>query len=368
MSAVQATSAMSAVARLMVGFEKAAGLYVRARADYDEAKERENLKRALEAAVVIEFTTIPLYLTALWSIRDQDHEFAVSLRYIVQEEMLHMSLACNLLSAIGGTPGINTAVPTYPDAFPLDVHPELHPPLSKFSPEALVTFMEIERSVHTTAQVPLGPEVKTARGRSTKSDVTIGELYGAILDSFRRLHPALSVTHQMSGPLAWMVVKNMTDVEDAIGIIRHQGEGYSGTVGETRGGPPAHYFRFKEMSQQKKLVQKADGTVAYGQPIAFDFDKGVRPMAVVPTGGYVDTRLPSDEVRQLLRRFNLRFSSVLDHLQKAWTCPGGQSELIRAIDTMFELEAYATQLMDHGLANSRQTYGPDFRYIPSAER
>jgi hypothetical protein len=251
------------------------------------------------------------------------------------------------------------------------VHPELHRRLllSRFSSKALDTFMEVERSVHTRGYVPSGAGVRPARGHSTKPDVTIGELYAGILESFRRLNPTLSVTHQMSGPLAWMAVKNMTDVEDAIGIIQHQGEGYSGTAAERRGGGlPAHYFRFKEMSLQKKLVQKADGTVTFRQAIVFDFDKGVRPMADVPAGGYVDTRRLDDKVRHLLRCFNLRYSRVLDHLQNAWTCPGGQAELIQAIETMFELEAYATQLMDHKRPKSHRTYAPDFRYIPPGER
>lgn len=41
---------------------------------------RDDLKEALRGAVQIEFATIPLYLTALWSIIDQAHPVAKSIR------------------------------------------------------------------------------------------------------------------------------------------------------------------------------------------------------------------------------------------------------------------------------------------------
>jgi len=39
--------------------------------------------------------------------------------------MFHLGLACNILSAIGGTPQILAAVPTYPGPLPGDVRPQL---------------------------------------------------------------------------------------------------------------------------------------------------------------------------------------------------------------------------------------------------
>ena len=80
----------------------------------------EWLELALQSAVSVEFSTIPPYLSALWSIKDQMHPVAASIRNVVQEEMLHMSLACNMLTAIGCVPRINDPkmVPSYPGRFP----------------------------------------------------------------------------------------------------------------------------------------------------------------------------------------------------------------------------------------------------------
>jgi hypothetical protein len=57
----------------------------------------------LQGAVSLEFSTLPPYLSALWSVKDDLSPVAKSIREIAQEEMLHMALACNMLSAIGGS-------------------------------------------------------------------------------------------------------------------------------------------------------------------------------------------------------------------------------------------------------------------------
>ena len=83
------------------------------------------LKQMLLASISIEFATIPPYLCALWSIKDELHPMAVSLREIVQEEMLHMAFACNMLAAIGEEVPIRRLAPRYPSELPGGVHPGL---------------------------------------------------------------------------------------------------------------------------------------------------------------------------------------------------------------------------------------------------
>jgi len=62
---------------------------------------REYLQNALE----IEFATIPLYLTALYSIRDGCNTWASRLiRGVVMQEMLHLTQSANLLISVGGRP------------------------------------------------------------------------------------------------------------------------------------------------------------------------------------------------------------------------------------------------------------------------
>ena len=61
----------------------------------------------LFAAMRLEHATIPPYLMALYSIKPGTNSDATHiLRVVVVEEMLHLTLAANLLNAIGGTPDL----------------------------------------------------------------------------------------------------------------------------------------------------------------------------------------------------------------------------------------------------------------------
>src|SRR5436190_20980790 len=75
-----------------------------------------DLQAALQTAMQLEFSTIPPYLCAQWSINSDPSDVANMIQGIVVQEMFHFALAGNMLSAIGGTPDIaNSAfVPSYP--------------------------------------------------------------------------------------------------------------------------------------------------------------------------------------------------------------------------------------------------------------
>src|SRR3954464_7081936 len=81
------------------------------------------LEESLQSAVKLEFATIPLYLAALWSIKDppkppQQGSWSQStcygayavLRGIAVEEMLHFALVCNMLTTIERVPDVAGAV------------------------------------------------------------------------------------------------------------------------------------------------------------------------------------------------------------------------------------------------------------------
>jgi Ferritin-like len=81
----------------------------------------EDLKTHLKWAMKIELTTIPPYLFALYSLEEAPDYFADGIRTVVVEEMLHVSLAANLLLSVGGTPRLLDphVVPTYPTVVPM---------------------------------------------------------------------------------------------------------------------------------------------------------------------------------------------------------------------------------------------------------
>lgn len=72
------------------------------------------LQEALQIAVAVEFSTIPPYLCAWWSINDRKSEVAQLIRRVVLDEMFHLGVVCNLLVAVGGRPDIHAAAPSTP--------------------------------------------------------------------------------------------------------------------------------------------------------------------------------------------------------------------------------------------------------------
>lgn len=327
----------------------------------DKAGKREAIIAALNGAVLLEFATIPPYLTALWTIKDERHPLANSLRNILQEEMLHLALVCNMLVSIGGEPQISSAAPTYPGKLPLDVHPELIVPLGRFSQRMLKVFMEIERP----KEIP-PDEADGDKDGEDHPEFTIGQLYGEILASFRQLDPEFSQDRQVTGPLAWIPILSLEDVEKAIEIIERQGEGSTGQPEERRG-YLAHYWRFAEMHRLQRMEKGADGKWSFGAAIPFDFDADVWPVGDVPAGGYQLDGTSEPEAHHLLHQFNIHYSKLLDYLQATWSGPAGQAMILMALEEMFELEKFAKPLMRLRRPDG-ENYSPDFRYLLPNER
>ena len=110
----------------------------------------EELKRHLHAAMQLEHATIPPYLTALYSILPGTNGEAYRvIRAVVVEEMLHLTLAANIMNAVGGQADLTTAdfVPEYPAYLP-DGETDFQVDLQRFSRAAIETFLKIERPAH----------------------------------------------------------------------------------------------------------------------------------------------------------------------------------------------------------------------------
>jgi rubrerythrin len=316
------------------------------------------LERALQSAVSVEFSTIPPYLAALWSIKDQMHPVAASIRNVVQEEMLHMALACNMLTAIGCVPRINDPmmVPSYPGPIPGQVHPELTVSLSGLSDASLDIFIAIEAPSQGEVTASIG------QGNSYK---TIGAFYRAILGAFRTLKPALRTERQVTGPLAYTVMADIAAVEAAISLILDQGEGSEALPEVEHTRELAHYYRFLEIRHGRRC----SGVDAKRQPVfegAALERPAVWPMAVVPKGGYTQDAVPAD-VWTMIDGIDQTFTLLLDRLQVVWE-HGDQSALVHAIETMFGLTQQAQSLMSMKIGNGPTHYGPCFRFLGPGSR
>jgi hypothetical protein len=189
---------------------------------------------------------------------------------------------------------------------------------------------------------------------------SIGAFYDEILNAFQQINPPMSGKNQMSGgigPNQLYEIKTIADVEKAVREIKEQGEG-SGDSPETKvdfGEELAHYYKFAEVYHERTLIQQVDGKWDYtGPEIPFP---DTYPMGEVPSGGWPN---PSEEVLDLLKKFNTIFKSVLDHLQSAWV-KGDVNEFNTGITQMFSLKDIAITLLKIPLPDgSGKTYGPDF--------
>lgn len=322
------------------------------------------LKDSLQAAIELELSTLPPYLCGMWSIMDPNSSSGASayalIDSVVCEEMTHLGLVCNLLTAIGGTPQIATGFAdciSYPGPLPGGVRPQLTVFLGGLSkPYVHDIFMQIE--------YPEGGPIRFADFVAVQTFPTIGAFYDAILKGFNSLSPSLNPTKQLtaaSNGFSVTVIRTLSDVDAAITLIKVQGEGTS--TSPEAGSELAHYYRFAELYVGRGLVMQNGGGFAFNGP-ALPFPD-THTMAPIPKGGY---RNPSTAAHDALNSFDALFSGMLDTLDSAWST-GSQAALSTAIGMMRKLKSAANPLFSIPLPQPEDGfYGPDFKYIPKNAR
>jgi hypothetical protein len=125
-------------------------------------KDLDWIRQRLQTAIELEFSTLPLYLSAMFSLEVQNYSAYNIIRSVAMEEMVHMAIASNILSALGGTPAIknmNVAFPT--NGLPGGAEPDLHVGLAQFSKNQLQNFMRIERPKFLIDQMDRSEEYPT---------------------------------------------------------------------------------------------------------------------------------------------------------------------------------------------------------------
>lgn len=147
------------------------------------------LKSALQAAIELEHSTLPLYLAAMFSLEVQNYTTYNLIRSIVMEEMVHMAIACNILAALGGRPVIKSLAPKSPGCgLPGNAEPDLEVVLAQLSHSQVKNFMRLEM-----------PDFLLPEKYKQEEYPTIGTLYNAIKEAV--LHNADEVrdlVHQVS--------------------------------------------------------------------------------------------------------------------------------------------------------------------------
>lgn len=385
--------------------------------------EKKFLQEFLQLAVLIEHSTIPPYLTAMYSIKDGTNALPIQIiRSVVVEEMLHMIMVCNVLNALGIVPSVNKPqnYPSYPVKLPLNV--DFYVGLEKFSTNSIATFIAIESPSSPTVEAPsYEPEeesallTRKARGEAadywtsdslmnflTNNVNTIGEFYdvlfffivlfqtidyykrtGKMPTSFKDINkgglftgdPALQIGPEQyygSGGTLYSVV-DLEGVMEVFKEIKGQGEGADDTIfsidpsqfGE--GHELAHYFRFKEIFHEHFYLG--------GNYDPFKDENGQMPVTTPPTGRAlkVDWNAaypvkPNVKMSDLAgdsqlyaqgKEFNATYKRLLDAIQAA--VEGRPEEIEKSVMYMYALKEQAIELMRQPL-NGQENAGPTFEY------
>ncbi len=324
-------------------------------------KTIDDVRNLIQAAIKLEFATLPPYLYAKFSIPEGKNTAAVSrIDTIVGQEMIHMCLACNILNAIGGDPAI--IPPSFPGSLPGDVQGDLKIHLYAFSTEAMKQGMDIETPVN-----PIDPpQLESLSAIEVSLPVTIGEYYLRLDDALKQL-PASAWTpnrNQISDAQYFQgqlfAVNNYDDAHQAISDIVSEGEG-----SPTAGSPldfqneVAHFYRFQEIYRNQVLV-KADNSVGYAWGASLGIDwSAVYPAITDPESHDFSKEPAAAQMAQTACTF--AFTTMVNELQRAFN--GEPGRLGNAIRAMFDLRRAALHALITPLADGASVAGPSFRYI-----
>ncbi|WP_395294436.1 ferritin-like protein [Kitasatospora hibisci] len=331
----------------------------------EEDWTEQELKDALQRAIMLELSTIPPYATALWSITDPDNSKPVrhTIREIIFDEMSHFGLVCNMLTTIGGKVVLTdpATVPKYPGQLPGGVNPGLEVYLGGLSRESAALFAAIEKPEH-----PLG---FAADGN------TIGAFYQRIANVFPKFAGLITGQRQVDVQLTShgagndvVPMNHIDDVLAAIHVIQTQGEGTDASPENPFPGAPdelAHYYAFKEIAVGKKFVP-------VGQKGGFDFVgpdiplPDTSPVARIPEGGWINSpgNEPDANTAGLLHDFNQLYSQMLRALETAWS-DSGDGTVDPAPQLMGKMRKAAQKINNVKLPlDPHFTYGPEWLFLP----
>lgn len=297
------------------------------------------LQEALQSAIALEHATLPLYLSAMFSLQVQGYTVYNLVRSVAMEEMVHMAIACNILAAFGGTPQIGKLNPQFPsNGLPGGAEPDLRVVLAKVSKKQIRNFMRLEVPMFL-----LPPEYKD------ETYPTIGNLYAAIRGAIKKNAAAVraamkkgGTSNQIGDDIGFTTITYtegkdpLPQVYAAIDEIVLQGEGSpSRTLHAARfEGEESHYCKYAEVFYGRRY-QKPPGRVALTRATEKKFFKGapilppdVVNLLMVPSDGYAAV-LKADPngatVEKALTAFDQAYTNIMSDLEAMWNGPAAKS-------------------------------------------
>lgn len=334
----------------------------------------ESLCRHLQIAIELEHSTLPPYLCALYSIAQGTNEQArCVMQSVALEEMLHLTLAANILNAIGGQPVLDDPrlLPSHPTTLPHS-NGSVTLSLLPFSKQALEGFMAVER-----------PDPSDSPAQA-EGYATIGQFYAAIDEALVRLSQQLGEQALFSGDPTRQVTDSIyyggggriitvTDLASARHALREivdQGEGLDHQSifdGDKDMFHPdrdelGHYFRFQQLLLGRAF-QRGDtpSSGPTGEAITVDWS-AVYPMPVNPNSADYPT---GTRARDAINGFNSAYCTVLQLLERTFN---GLPMLLKyATGAMYGIRQWMIDLMALEFDGSVQP-GPSFEWVPPQAR
>jgi len=325
-----------------------------------------SLQKHLQVAMQVEHATIPPYFTAWVSIpAGTNLEAAAIIRSVMLEEMLHLTMAANLLNAVGGRPRLTGRgfVPRYPHRLPHSGR-KFEVSIERLSPAALRTFLKTER-----------PEAKGARPEPGHYH-TLGQFYAAVGEAIDTLcerfgeqrvfcgDPSRQVQpDQYYGSGSLIVVTDRASAHRAIAEIVEQGEGAPGHIfdgdqkilGNGVGEEVAHYYRFLELLEGRRFTQRdtaRSGPTGGKIPVDFSSMYPLRPNA------RVSQHRRGSPARAALQQFATSYQALLAALERSFN--GEPQHFTESIARMFSLHQQAVALAQTPSGDGQTTLGLDF--------
>ena len=253
-------------------------------------ENRAQLIYLLTEAAELEHGTMCTYLFSAFSMKRDvkegisDQQLPILRRWrgtimqIAIQEMVHMSLACNILTAVGGAPHLRRPnLPSSPRAYPSSFKLEFAP----FCRESLEGFVFLERPEDqapdpgddTSLGLPvLSPGNLSDIFSSERQYQTVGHLYRGIEDGLNYLTQKHGEDQLFLGPPKAQITDSffnlpglipVTDLSSAVAAIEgivEQGEGARGDSEDS------HYGRFVAMRDEYLLLLRDDPKFVPGRP------------------------------------------------------------------------------------------------------
>lgn len=323
----------------------------------------ETLCEYLHAAIRLEHATLPVYLTALASLRrGQNLEAVHVLRSLVVDKVRRVTLAANLLNAVGGKVNLNQPgfTPRFPALFP-DGESDLEVNLQAFSPDALETLLKVERSTKAASESGrlvtrpkrsgrLLPTVTSASGEELHF-FSIREFYDAIEVGMEHLCASQGENKVFTGDRSHQVtpefdfsgggeivpVYDLASAKVALRMIAKPDEGFPGSSPDFEKGTSA-YYRLDQI-KKGRFYQPGD---QHDQPTGRTFEVNWAAVYPVMKNARLSNYPEDSEAYRVARDYQREYQRFLNELSDA--CAGQPQDLIPTVAGMFRLQELAYQL------------------------